>query len=386
MRLLFAYSLRNLRARKLTTVLTATGMALVVFVFAAIIMLAEGLERTLVDTGSPANALVLRTSSETEVQSSIERGEAAIVETWPEVALDQAGLPLAAREVVVLITLPKKGGSAANVPIRGMAPESLALRPQVRITAGRAPRPGTAEVMVGGSVVKGFEGAGIGDELRFAQRTWRVVGTFDAGRSGFNSEIWGDVDLLMQAFRRQAYSLVVFRMRDPAALKTLEARIEADPRLQLEVWRETEFYRKQSEVMATFLRILGLSLTAIFSAGAVVGAMITMYSAVATRTREIGTLRALGFGRGAILTSFLFESALLGLVGGMAGLALASLLQILEVSTVNFQTFSELAFSFTLSPEIAMQAMIFAVGMGLAGGVLPAVAAARMELMRALRG
>lgn len=385
MRLLLFYSLRNLLARRMTTVLTAGGMALVVFVFAAMLMLAAGLERTLVDTGSPENAVILRRSSETEVQSAIEREEASIVEIQPEVALGANGRPLAAREPVVLFTLEKRDGSPANVTIRGMDEASLALRPQVRMAAGRPPRPGALEVMVGSRIAGSYDSADIGDTLEFAQRDWRVVGVFDAGNTAYSSEIWGDADQLMQAFRRQAYSVVVLRLRDPAALDRLKARLESDPRLQVEVLREDSYYREQSEMMATFLRILGISLTIIFSIGAVVGAMITMYAAVANRVGEIGTLRALGFGRGVILAAFLLESMALGALGGLVGLGAASLLTQVDVSTTNFQTFSELAFSFALDMDIILQAMGFAVFMGLAGGALPAFRAARMEILAALR-
>ncbi|EGJ52047.1 ABC transporter permease [Desulfocurvibacter africanus] len=385
MRLLLFYSLRNLLARRMTTVLTAGGMALVVFVFAAMLMLAAGLEQTLVDTGSIENAVVLRRSSETEVQSSIERREAAIAEVQPEVALGDDGRPLAARESVVLFTLEKRNGSPANVTIRGIDEPSLALRPQVRLVAGRPLRFGAQEVMVGDKVAGSYASAGLGDSLRLAQRDWRVVGVFDAGNTAFSSEIWGDADQLMQAFRRQAYSVVVLGLRDPAGLDALKARLEADPRLQVEVLREDVYYREQSEMMATFLRILGIALTAIFSTGAVVGAMITMYAAVANRVGEIGTLRALGFGRGIILTAFLLESVFLGLLGGLVGLLAASLLTVIDVSTTNFQTFSELAFSFTLGLDTILQALGFSVFMGFVGGALPAYRAARMEILTALR-
>jgi len=232
MALILYYSLRNLLARRLTTFLTAVGMALVVFVFAAIIMLAEGLEQTLVDTGSWDNAFVLRKGSESEVQSTIERGQSAIIETWPEVALAQDGAPLAARELVVLMVLEKRGGGSSNVPIRGMdrglADASLTLRPGIRLVAGRLPRPGTAEIMVGAKVVKGFRDAELGGSIGFAQRRWHIVGVFDAGRTAFSSEIWGDAEQLMQAFRRQAYPIVVFRLRDPAALQAVKDRAAAD--------------------------------------------------------------------------------------------------------------------------------------------------------------
>jgi len=212
-----------------------------------------------------------------------------------------------------------------------------------------------------------------------------VVGIFDAGSTGFSSEIWGDADQLMQTFRRQAYSSVIFTLSDPSAFDAFKARVESDPRLTVEAKRETRFYADQSEVMAKFLRILGTSLTIIFSLGAVIGAMITMYAAVANRTAEIGTLRALGFQRRSILGTFLMESLLLGLIGGAAGLFLASFLQLFTISTLNFQTFSELAFSFTLTAEIVWQALAFSLVMGFVGGVLPALRASRMKIVDALR-
>jgi ABC-type lipoprotein release transport system permease subunit len=247
------------------------------------------------------------------------------------------------------------------------------------------PQPGSTEIVVGQSVAQRFQGVELGASLNFATRDWTIVGIFDAGKTGFSSEIWGDVDQLMQAFRRPVYSSILFRLRDPSRFPELKQRIETDPRLTLEAYLEPDYYRKQSEMMATFLRILGLSLTLIFSFGAVVGAMITMYAAVANRTTEIGTLRALGFQRSNILLAFLLESLFLGFLGGILGLLCASVLQVISVSTTNFQTFSELAFSFVLTPRIVMQALAFALIMGLLGGILPAIRAARMNLVEALR-
>jgi len=386
MKLLLAYSLRNLLARRMTTVLTAGGMALVVFAFAAILMLAEGLRRTLVDSGSYDNVVVIRKSANSEIQSPVSRFEAAIVETQPEIASGPGGRPLAAREVVVLINLRKRGSqSTSNVTIRGVSEFSLALRPQIRMIAGRMPRPGLSEIMVGEGIARRFQNAGPNETLAFANREWAVVGVFDAGNTGFNSEIWGDAEQFMQAFRRQAYSSVIFRLRQPDAFAAVKTRIEGDPRLSLEAKREITYYQDQSEATATFLRILGTALTIIFSIGAVVGAMITMYAAVANRTAEIGTLRAVGFQRSAILTAFLAEALLMGLIGGAAGLALAAFLQFFTVSTTNFQTFAELAFQFRLSGEIVAEGLGFAVVMGLAGGLLPAFRAARMNIVEALR-
>lgn len=380
------YSFRNLWTRRLTTILTASGMALVVFVFASILMLAEGLQKTLVETGSYENVVVIRKASKSEVQSGVERVQASIVEVQPEVATGADGQRLVAKELVVLISLPKRGtDKPSNVVIRGIDDASLKLRPQVKIIEGRMPRPGSSEIMAGQSIAKRFKGGGVSETLRFGMRDWTVVGIFDAGNTGFSSELWGDADQLMQAFRRPVYSSVIFKLRDPDAFATVKTRIESDPRLTVDAMRETEYYKEQSEMMAKFLSILGMSLTMIFSLGAVIGAMITMYAAVANRTGEIGTLRALGFQRRSILTAFIAESLLLGLIGGCTGLFFASFMQLITISTMNFQTFSELAFSFTLTLEIMYRSLLFALVMGFVGGVLPAIKASRMNIVDALR-
>jgi putative ABC transport system permease protein len=384
--LLLFYSFRNLLTRRLTTFLTVCGMALVVFVFASIVMLAEGLQKTLVETGSWSNVVVLRRSAGSEMQSGIDREQAAIVETEPEVALGPDGRRLVAKELVVLINLRKRdSGSPTNVVIRGISETSLKLRPQIKLAVGRFPRPGSSEIMVGQSIAKRFENVGLGEVLSFATRNWTVVGIFDAGNTGFSSEIWGDVDQLMQAFGRPVYSSVIFKLRNTLEFQRVKERIESDPRLTLEAKRETTYYKDQSKALSKFLRILGLSLTSIFSIGAVIGAMITMYAAVANRTGEIATLRALGFRRTTILVAFLLESLLLGFIGGVAGLFFASFLQLFTVSTTNFQTFSELAFGFSLSWEIAYKAVTFSLFMGLAGGILPAFRASKLNIVESLR-
>ena len=382
----FSYSFRNLWTRRLTTVLTASGMALVVFVFTAILMLAQGLQKTLVETGSYDNVIVIRKGSASEVQSGVARDQASLVETSPEIAIGEDGQPLVAKETLVLITLPKRGTiKVSNVQIRGIGRASMALRRQVRLSAGRLPRSGSLEILSGKSIAERFQGGGIGERLRFGATEWTVVGIFDAGNTGFSSEVWADADQLMQAFRRPVYSSLIVRLTDASTFEGVKTRIEADPRLTLEAKRETRYYEDQSQVMAKFLRILGISLTIIFSLGAIIGAMITMYSAVANRTSEIGTLRALGFRRSSILGTFLLESLLLGLVGGLTGVFFASFMQLITVSTMNFQTFSELAFSFTLTPRIVMEALSFALIMGFVGGVLPAFRASRLKIVDALR-
>jgi ABC-type antimicrobial peptide transport system permease subunit len=261
----------------------------------------------------------------------------------------------------------------------------LELRPQVKIVDGRMFRPGASEIVAGRNAAERFKGAGIGETLWFGQREWRVVGTFDAAKSGFDSEIWGDADQLMQAFRRPVYSALVFKLNDPAGFDVLKSRLETDQRLTVEAKRETAFYADQSEVLATFIRYLGLTLSIIFSVGAVIGAMITMYASVASRTAEIGTLRALGFRERSVLAAFMLEAMLLGLAGGCVGLFLASFMQLFTISTMNWQSFSELAFSFSLTPAIIFKTLLFALLMGVVGGFLPAMRAARLPIVDSLR-
>src|SRR5580765_1796613 len=349
-----AYSVRNLWTRKLTTALTAGGMALVVFVFAAVLMLDAGLRQAMVSTGQPDNVIVTRRSAGSEVQSGVERPQAALVESQSEVVA-------ASKETVVLIAQPKRdSGTVSNVTVRGLSPQGIALRPQVRLTAGRMFRPASTEVVVGRSIAQRFAGTGVGERLRFGARDWLVVGVFDAGGSAFDSEIWGDVDQMMQSFRRQAYSSVIARLADPGGFDALKQRLESDPRLTVDVKPERLFYEEQSAALSGFISILGLTLSVIFSIGAMIGAMITMYAAVAGRTGEIGALRALGFRRRAILTAFLAEALALAALGWALGLAAASLMQFVHISTMNWQSFGELAFSFALTPKIVLQSLAFA--------------------------
>jgi putative ABC transport system permease protein len=386
MALPLSYIVRNVAARKLTTALTAGGMALVVYVFATVLMLAAGLEQTLVATGQDDNVIVIRRGAQTEVQSGIDRRQAGIVESLPDIAIGQDGERLISKEPVVLINLPKRDSNKpSNVVIRGVTPRGLELRPQVRMVEGRMFRPGTAEVITGGSIATGFRGAGLSETLRFASREWTVVGVFEAGGTGFDSEIWGDAEQMLPAFRRINFSALIFKLADSDRFDAVKQTIETDPRLTLEAKRETRFYADQSEALATFINYLGTTISVIFSIGAIIGAMITMYASVASRTAEIGTLRALGFSRPAILVAFLAESLLLGFLGGVLGLAGAAFMQALSISTTNFQTFAEIAFRFVLTPGIAVASLLFALAMGFVGGFLPAARAARLKIVDALR-
>lgn len=386
MKIPVSYVFRNLWTRRLTTALTAGGMALVVFQFAAVLMLDAGLKKTLVSTGSAENAILLRASAQTEIQSAVSRDQASLIETLPQVARGAGGEPHVSKETLVLVSLVKRGiDKPSNIVVRGLPAMGIQIRPQVRIVDGRMFKPGASEVIVGKAVADGFDGTGIGEKMRFGGREWTVVGTFDGAKSGFRSEVWGDSEQMIQAFRRGAYSSVIAHLRDASDFPAFAAAVAADPRLVLDVKREPAFYEEQSKQLSTFISVLGITLSVIFSIGATIGAMITMYASVSNRTSEIGTLRAIGFRRLSILVAFLLESMLLALVGGVVGLFLASFLQAFTITTLNWQSFSQLAFGFHLTPGIVVSTLIFSLVMGLVGGFLPSVRAARLQIVDALR-
>ncbi len=386
MTLLFNYSYKNIFARKLTSVLTIFGIALVVFVFCAVLMLSNGMSTTLVATGEDDNAIVIRRASQTEVQSILYRDMANAIRADEAIARDTNGVPLVTSEILVLINQPKRGtDEPSNVPVRGVAPMSIRMRPAFRIVEGRMWQPGTSEIIAGKRVAESFQGCGLGETVRFGMREWTVVGVFETDGSGFESELWGDVDQLMDAFGRPVFSSLTMRLANPGEFDAFRQRLENDPRYTIEVMREKDYYEEQSKFTTIFINALGVTISIIFSLGAIVGAMITMYAAVANRTVEIGTLRALGFSRRSVLLAFLTESLLIALIGGAAGVLAASFLRFVQVSTTNWNTFAELAFSFELSSQIVLDAFIFAVIMGFIGGFLPAVRAARFRIVNALR-
>jgi len=381
------YVLRSSLSRRLTSVITILGIALVVFVFTAVLMMANGIQETLRSTGSEDNIVVVRKAAASEIMSIIDREAAGIVTNMLEVARFADGRPMSSKEVVVIINLNKVGADGiSNVTVRGVEEAAFQLRPQVRLTRGRMFTWGAREIIVGRGITKRFVGAQIGRQIKFGGDLWSVVGIFEAQGSGFESEIWGDLHQVADAFKRQSFSTVTFRLKSFDGYSAVQAVFEADNRLQyFTAKREKRFFEEQSEMMAKFIRILGLFITVIFSTGATVGAMITMYGSVANRTTEIGTLRALGFHRRSILFAFLSESFILSFTGGALGLGLASLLRFFTISTLNFGSFSELAFSFALSPSIIASSLGFALLMGLLGGFLPAVRAARLNILQALR-
>src|SRR6476620_413125 len=374
------YILRSSVSRRLTTVITILGVALVVFVFSAVLMMANGVQKTLRSTGSDDNLIVVRKAALSEIMSIIDREAAGIMVNLPQVMRFPHGTPMSSKEVVVIINLNKLGSAGiSNVTVRGVEEAAFQLRPQVRIVEGRTFRWGSREVIAGAGLTHRFAGAQIGEKVKFGGDFWTVVSIFDSEGSGFDSELWGDLDQIADAFKRSSLSTVTLRLKNPDDFSEVASAFESDNRLQYFVpKREKRFFEEQSEMMAKFIRILGIFITVIFSTGAT-------YGAVANRTVEIGTLRALGFFRRSILLAFLIESLALSLGGGLLGLGIASLLQFFTISTLNFGSFSELAFSFAISPEIVAISLGFSLLMGLAGGFLPAIGAARLNIVQALR-
>ena len=387
MKIPFKYTFRNFKARKLTAVITVTGIALVVFVFAAALMMAYGVEQTLVSTGSPDNIKVLRESSQGEISSIIDGDTQNIIRALPHIAKGSDGNLLISSEPVVIINLVIKSGGMSNVTVRGVSQTVYQLRPQVKLIEGRLFNPSLRELIVGKAINSKFKGAQIGSKVKFAGDEWEIVGLFEAQGSGFESEMWGDSQQLLNAFNRgSSVSTLTLKLDDMSNYEEFKRAFETDKRLkEFETKTEQKYFEEQSEFLAGFIRVLGIFITVIFSFGATIGATITMYSAVANRTIEIGTMRSLGFSRISILAAFLFESLLISVAGGIIGLIIASGLQFFSISTLNWNSFSDLTFSFALSPSIIISSLLFALFMGVLGGFLPSVRAARLNIVKALR-
>jgi ABC-type lipoprotein release transport system permease subunit len=381
-----SYNLRNVRQRWRVTLLAIAGIALVVTVFIVLIALTNGLRLALAGTGSPDNAIVVQRGSNAELTSGIRKADADVITADSRVARDPQGRSLASPEIVVIATLTKKSdGMLTNVQVRGVSPMAFAVRANVRLTEGRQLQPGTTEVVVGRRVAERYVGATLGSVLKIKQRDWRIVGVFEADGSSFESEIWGALDVMASVFNRQGgYQSVTLRLADPGRLSTWAEEIKATPRLPVDVHFEQQFYEDQAGPVAGALLALTIFVSFIMAVGAVFGAMNTMYAVVAQRTREIGTLRALGFARTSILISFVIESIFIALVAGVIGVVLALPANGLSSATGNV-TFSEIAFAFRVTPTAIAGGILFAAVMGLFGGLLPAVRAARMPILSALR-
>jgi putative ABC transport system permease protein len=383
------YSVRSLFVRKATTIATLLGVALVVFVLASSQMLSAGIERTMGLSGSPDKAIVLRKGSDAELSSNIENRLVGIVKSAPGVKQSAQGAPLGAGELVVVITadLAAEEGRVANVLVRGVPEESLALRPEIRVVAGRPPQPGTNEVMIGQRLVGRYRGLTLGQSFELNKnRPAQVVGLFESGGSSFESEVWADLDTLRAAFGREGLvSSVTVQLASAASFDAFEDAVERDKQLGLEAVREDLHYEKQSEGTAIFVSALGSAIVFFFSLGAMIGAMITMYAAVANRKREIGTMRALGFSRTSILSAFLLESFLLALLGGALGAAASLSMQWVRFSMMNFATWSEVTFSFHPTPGILTMSLVVGGLMGILGGFFPALKAAQTSPLAAMR-
>jgi putative ABC transport system permease protein len=383
-----SYNLRSLTVRKTTTLATAFGIALVVFVFSAVSMLSAGIKKTLSSSGQPDKALIIRKGADAELSSAIDTPNVGLILANKEVARRKDGKSDGVGEVVVVATADKFDGSGvSNAQIRGVPEDVYDFRPEVKISEGRKAKPGADEAVIGRAIAGRFKGMGLGQsyELR-KNRPVQIVGVFESGGSSFESELWADVDTVRTAYGREGIvSSVRVRLSDPALFPAFERAIEGNRQLGFEVEREVTYYEKQSEGTSLFINILGTVVAFFFAVGAMIGAMITMYSAVANRKREIGTLRALGFGKLQIMLSFLFEALALAFLGGLVG-ALASLaMGLVSFSMMNFQSFSEIVFRFEPTPDAIISALIFAVVMGFIGGLAPSVRAARMPLIKALK-
>jgi putative ABC transport system permease protein len=382
------YNVRSLAVRKATTLATAGGVALVVFVLSAALMLSAGVRRTMGLSGEADVALVLRSGSHNELESNVDDAAVNLVLAAPGVRTTSASQALGVAEIIVVSALEKVGAEGvSNVQIRGVPENVFAFRPQVKVVAGRAPRPGSDEALVGQRIAGRFRGTGLGESFDVKKnRPVTVVGVFAADGSSLESEVWVDRETLRQAFGREgSVSSVRVKLDAPSKFDAFRAAVEGDKRLGLSAQPETTYYERQAEGTSVFITALGGLVSMFFSVGAMIGAMITMYAAVAGRQREIGTLRALGFSRRSILASFLVEAVALTLGGGVVGAAASTAMGFVHLSMLNAASFSEMVFSFDPTPAILGGALLVAVAMGVAGGFFPALRAARVSPVAAMR-
>jgi putative ABC transport system permease protein len=382
-----AYNLRSVKVRWTSAVVAVLGIAGTVGVFVAMLSLARGFKATLVASGSAGNALVRRAGATSEMDGALALDQVRVIQDAPGVARVSDG-PLVSPEVVVIAAFPLKStGTDANVQIRGVSSKALEVRNAVKIAAGRFFQPGLNELVVGKNAARNYSGLALGDTVKFGGDTWRVVGVFDAGNSAFDSEVWCDASVLDQTYKRPAniFQSVTVHLTSPAAFTPFKDSLTADRRLTVQVDREVEYYDKQSRALSTLIVVLGSIVAFVMGIGAVFGALNTMYSAVAERSREIATMRALGFGALSVVLSFVFEALFIAGLGGVLGCLAVLPLNGFTTSAMNWQTFSHLAFAFRVTPALLLGGVIFALIMGLAGGVPPAVRAARRPVVVALR-
>ncbi|MSO19414.1 MAG: ABC transporter permease [Acidobacteria bacterium] len=382
-----SYNLRSLRVRWVSALVAVLGIAGTVGVFIAMLSLANGFRATLVSSGSPRSVIVRRAGATTEMESVISRESVRIVQDAPGVARGEGG-PLTSAEVVVISPFPLMDtGTDANVQVRGVQPEVLNVRANVKMVSGRFFQSGTNELVVGSSATSAYRGLKIGNTVRMGGVNWTVVGVMDAGASAFDSEVWGDANILNAAFQRpiNLFQSMTVQLDSPNAFARFKDALTSDPRLAVSVERETEYYEKQSRTLTQLITILGTIVAVVMGIGAVFGALNTMYSAVIERTREIATMRAIGFTTGSVVASFVIESLCVSLVGGLVGCVAVIPLNNLTTGAMNFQTFSYLAFAFRITPQLMGYGILFALFMGLIGGLPPALRAARAPVVVALR-
>jgi ABC-type antimicrobial peptide transport system permease subunit len=387
MALPIVYNVRSLRERWKVTLLAILGIAMVVAVFVTLLSMEAGFRISLRSTGSPQNGIVTQRGSSSELTSWIQIGDANVIKVDPRVARNNQGVPLASCEVVVLTTRPKRAdGQPANITFRGVSPTGMQVRNGIKETQGRMFTPGLYEVIVGKKIADRVTGLDIGQAINIQKKEWKIVGQFEAEGSSFESEIWGDYDAMAPAIGRNGgcESLTV-RLQDPKTLPAFDKELRANPRVQLQIDSEPKYYENLAGPTASALLFLAGFVSIVMGIGAVFGAMNTMYAIVSQRTREIGTLRALGFSRLSILVSFVMESVLLAAVGGAVGCILALPMNGFTTATGQTQSFSELAFAFRITPTIVLIGFAFAVFMGAIGGQLPAFRAAKMPITKALR-
>lgn len=381
------YNVRNVRVRWQLTLLAVGGIALVVSVFTVLMAMSAGFEKALRTTGRPENAIVVQRGSGSELTSAVPIGDRNMIMVDERVARDSAGKPMASWDWVIVLGLPRKSdGQPANVTLRAVTPSAFEVRGGIRVVEGRTFTPGLDEVIVGRKLLTRIAGLKLGGSVKYQQKQFKIVGIFESTGGAFESELWGDYDTLGAIFQRGAGSnSLVVRMKDPAAIPELDRWIRAQPQMQLQALSERRYYEEQAGPLARTLSGLASFVAIVMGVGAVFGAINTMYAIVAARTREIGTLRALGFSRRAILASFLIESVILALVGGVIGCLLAFPMNGYSTGTGQTSSFSEIAFAFRITPGIVLTGMTFALLMGLLGGLLPALRAARLPITSALR-
>ncbi len=387
MKIPLIYNLRSLKERPVSTATTAGGMALVVAVFVVMMALSNGFRMALASTGSDDNVLVLRKGAGQELTSGLSRHTANSIANMPFVAKDETGRPLVSVETFVVVPFNRiTTGALANVVIRGVSEQALKVRKGIRIIDGRMFRKGSPEVIVGTTMAARFPDTDIGRQLNFGDRDWTVVGRFSADGSAFESEVWGENEQFMPVFRGEVFQSVTIRLADPSAFANVKQRVEEDPQLNVDAFREREFYENQSTILAQILNFIAIFVAGVMAIGAVFGAINTMYAAVASRTSEIAVLLTLGFNRFSVLSSFLAEAIMIALVGGVVGCLIALPLNGFITSTTNWNSFSEIAFAFRITPELLLNGVIFAVVMGVIGGLFPAWRASRQTVAEALRG